>query len=147
MTVSIDVDELDILQYRVGMQADVTVDALPDREFSAEVTDISALGRNSGGNSKYEVKLRLDRAPDMLDGMSASVVIHGGSRTALLLPVAAVYDHGSRSYVYSDLDSKSGEPARETPVTTGLSDGENVEILSGIEEGHTVFYEYYTGAA
>ena len=147
MTVKIDVDELDILQYEVGMQADVTVDALPDRSFSAEVTEINPLGRNSGGNSKYQVTLRLDRAPDMLDGMTAAVVIHGGSRTALLLPVAAVYDRGSMSYVCSALDGRSGEPSGETPVTTGLSDGENVEILSGIEEGQEVFYEYYAGTA
>ena len=28
-------------------------------------------------------------------------------------------------------------------VTTGLSDGENVEILSGIDSGTTVYYSYY----
>ena len=47
MTVSIGVDELDILRYETGMQADVTVDALPDRSFTAEVKEISPLGENS----------------------------------------------------------------------------------------------------
>ena len=145
MTVSIDVDELDILQYETGMQADVTVDALPDNSFTAEVIEISPLGKNSGGNSKYQVKLRLDRAPDMLDGMNASVVVHGSSKTALLLPAAAVCDRGSKSYVYGALDSKTGKPTQEIPVTTGLSDGEKVEILTGLTENQTVYYEYYTG--
>ena len=147
MTISITVDELDILQYELGMKADVTVDALPDRSFSAEVTDIDAVGSNSGGSSKFQVKLRLDRAPDMLDGMNASVVIHKGSRTALLIPAAAIHDRGSRSYVYTALDNKTGKPTLEVPVETGLSDGESVEILSGLAENQPVFYEYYNPPA
>jgi hypothetical protein len=31
----------------------------------------------------------------------------------------------------------------EIQVETGISDGENVEIVSGLSEGQTVFYEYY----
>ena len=144
MTVNISVDELDILQYETGMQADVTVDALPDRSFTAEVEEISPLGENSGGNSKFQVRLQLDRAPDMLDGMNASVVVHGGRKTALLLPAAAIHDRGSKSYVYTALDSKTGKPTLELAVTTGLSDGEKVEILTGLTENQPVFYEYYT---
>ena len=143
MTIRIRVDELDVLQYELGMSADVTVDALPDRSFTAHVTEIGAMGENSGGNSKYDVELRLDRAPDMLDGMNASVVVHRGSRSALLIPSAAVHDRGSRSYVYTALDNKTGKPMGEAQVETGISDGENVEILSGLSEGQTVFYEYY----
>lgn len=147
MTVSISVDELDILRYQTGMQADVTVDALPDRSFTAEVKEISPLGENSGGSSKFQVKLQLDRAPDMLDGMNASVVVHGDRKTALLLPAAAVHDRGSKSYVYAALDPRTGKPTLELEVTTGLSDGENVEILTGLTENQPVFYEYYTGPA
>ena len=143
MTIHIKVDELDVLQYELGMSADVTVDALPDRSFTAHVTEIGAMGENSGGNSKYDVELRLDRAPDMLDGMNASVVVHRGSRSALLIPSAAVHDRGSRSYVYTALDNKTGKPIGEVQVETGISDGENVEILNGLAEGQTVFYEYY----
>ena len=145
MTVNISVDELDILQYQTGMQADVTVDALPDRSFTAEVEEISPLGENSGGNSKFQVRLQLDRAPDMLDGMNASVVVHGGRKTVLFLPAAAIHDRGSKSYVYTALDSKTGKPTLELAVTTGLSDGEKVEILTGLTENQPVFYEYYTG--
>ena len=143
MTIRISVDELDILQYELGMNADVTVDALLDRSFTAHVTEIGAMGENSGGNSKYSVELRLDRAPDMLDGMNASVVVHRGSRSALLVPSAAVCDRGSKSYVYTALDNKTGKPTNEVQVETGISDGENVEIVSGLSEGQTVYYEYY----
>ena len=73
MTVTMDVDELDIAYYEPGQKADILVDALPNQSFTAVVEEVSAVGKNSGGNSKYTVKLRLDRAPDMLNGMNASV--------------------------------------------------------------------------
>ena len=143
MQVSILVDELDVLAYETGMTADGMVDALPGRSFTATVTEIGAMGENSGGSSKFTVKLSLERAPDMLDGMNASVVVYRDSRTALLLPVEAVYDRGSRSYVCLALDSKTGKPSAEVQVETGLSDGIQVEILSGVAEGQEVFYEYF----
>jgi hypothetical protein len=44
--------------------------------------------------------------------------------------------------VYTALD-KHGDPSNPVEVKTGLSDGENVEILSGLEEGQTFYYSYY----
>lgn len=143
MTIRISVDELDILQYEIGMNADVMVDALPERSFTAHVTEIGGMGDNSGGNSKFSVELRLDRAPDMLDGMNASVIVHRGSQSALLIPSASIHDRGSKSYVYTALDNKTGKPTNELQIETGISDGENVEIVSGLSEGQTVYYEYY----
>ncbi len=143
MTVTMDVDELDIAYYEPGQKADILVDALPNQSFSAVVEEVSAIGKNSGGNSKYTVKLRLDRAPDMLNGMNASVVVHRGVKTGLLLPVAAVYDRGSQCFVYTAVDNKTGKPIIELPVVTGVSDGEVVEIVDGLTEGQVVFYEYY----
>ena len=143
MTVTMSVDELDIPYYELGQKADVQVDALPNRSFSAVVEEISAVGRNSGGNSKYTVKLRLDRAPDMLNGMNASVVVHRGVTSGLVLPAAAVYDRGSQCFVYTAADKKTGTLIGELPVVTGVSDGEMVEIVSGLAEGQVVFYEYY----
>ena len=143
MTVTMEVDELDIAYYEPGQKADILVDALPGRSFTAEVEEVAAVGKNTGGNSKFTVKLRLDRAPDMLNGMNASVVVHRGVKSGLLLPVAAMYDRGSESFVYVAVDNKTGKPVGELPVVTGVSDGEMVEIVSGLTEGQTVFYEYY----
>ena len=143
MTVTMDVDELDIAYYEPGQKADILVDALPNQSFTAVVEEVSAVGKNSGGNSKYTVKLRLDRAPDMLNGMNASVVVHRGVTSGLVLPAAAVYDRGSQCFVYTAADKKTGTLIGELPVVTGVSDGEMVEIVSGLAEGQVVFYEYY----
>lgn len=143
MTVSITVDELDILQYTIGMEAEITVDALPGQSFVGTVTQIGAIGSNSGGSSKYTVELTLDAAPNMLSGMNASVVICKETVSALLLPAAALHDSGSKSYVYTAYDEKNDRLLGQAEVETGLSDGENVVILSGLTEGQIVWYSYF----
>ena len=143
MTVTISVDELDILQYALGMEADISVDALPGNTYTGTVTAIGGIGTNEGGNSKFDVELTLDREADMLNGMNASVVVKKSTRSALLIPIAALNDSGSKTTVYTAYDQKSGQLLAPVEVTCGISDGENVEILSGLEEGQPVWYSYY----
>ena len=143
MTVTISVDELDILQYSLGMEADISVDALPGNTYTGTVTAIGGVGTNEGGNSKFDVELTLDRAADMLNGMNASVVVRKSTGTALLIPIAALNDSGSKTTVYTAYDQKTGQLLAPVEVTTGISDGENVEILSGLEEGQMIWYSYY----
>lgn len=65
VTVSITVDELDVLKFSVGQAANVTVGALPGQQFTGTVTDISASGENEGGNSKFTATITLDKIPEM----------------------------------------------------------------------------------
>ena len=143
MKVSFSVDELDVLQYAVGMEAEITVDALPGRTFTGTVTKIGTVGASSGGNSKFTVTVSFDRIGDMLEGMNASVVVHAQTVSGLLIPAAALTDSGSRTYVYTALDRTGSEPAGPTEVVVGVSDGEMAVILSGLAEGQTVYYIYY----
>ena len=137
------VDELDILQYAVGMGADVTVDALSGRTFSGTVTEIGSTGVSNGGNSKYTVTVAFDRSAEMLDGMNASVSVRTRTVSGLVIPTAALQDSGSKTYVYTALDRSGTAPAGPTEVTVGVSDGETAQILSGLEEGQTVWYFSY----
>ncbi len=143
MELVISVDELDVLRYEPGMEATVTVDALPGRSFEARVSHIAARGVGSGGTGKFQVVLTMDRAPGMLGGMSASVVLRGEDRSCLCIPVAALCDSGSESFVYTAVDPRSGKLTSPVAVTTGASDGITVEITAGLSEGDTVWYSYY----
>ena len=145
MQVSFPVDELDILKYAEGMDAEITVDALPGKTFAGKVTGIGAVGESNGGNSKFTVTVSFDRSPDMLDGMNASVSVRTQTVSGLMIPTAALYDSGSRTYVYTGLDRSGEKPDGRTEVTVGVSDGETAQILSGLEEGQTVWYIWYEG--
>ena len=144
MTVTIAVDEKDIASVKTGMTAQLTMNALPDETFEGQVTRVAQTGSGSGGSSKFDVEITLSRESDMLPGMSATAQLTLYEKMDVLtLPVAALRDEGGKTLVYTGKDKKTGEPANPVEVTTGLSDGENVEILSGIDSGTTVYYLYY----
>ena len=144
MTVTIAVDEKDIASVKTGMTAQLTMNALLDETFEGQVTRVAQTGSGNGGSSKFDVEITLSRESDMLPGMSATAQLTLYKKMDVLtLPVAALRDEGGKTLVYTGKDKKTGEPANPVEVTTGLSDGENVEILSGIDSGTTVYYLYY----
>lgn len=61
----------------------------------------------------------------------------------LTIPVAALVEQGNKTMVYTLFDEKSQTLTGLTPVETGLSDGEYVQILSGLTEDAAVWYRYY----
>ena len=144
MTLTVSVDESDISSVKTGMTAEITVNALPDEVFEGEITKVAMSGSGNGGSSKFAVEITLPRQSDMLSGMSASAVISLYEKMDVLtLPAAALSEDGAKTIIYTALDQKTGEPANPVEVTTGLSDGETVEILSGLQSGDSVYYYYY----
>ena len=143
MTVDFPVDELDILSLKVGMDAEITLDALPGQRFSGSITKINTYGENSGGNTKYTVTVTLPRAPQMLSGMNASVRIAAAVSEAVpTLPAAAIQFQGGTSWVYTGYDEKTDTLTDLTQVETGLSDGTLVELRTSFPEGTTFYYRY-----
>ncbi len=144
MTLTITLDEQDISSVREGMEAEVKVDALRGRTFPAQVTKVGTSGTNSGGSSKFTVELTLAAWEDMLCGMSATARLPLNVReNVLTIPVAALTGTGGEAMVYTVLDQETGKPGSPVAVKTGLSDGQKVEILSGLQEGDMVYYSYY----
>ena len=144
MTITITIDELDILSVAKGDEATVTIDALAGRSFTGTVTAINTSGSNSGGNSKYTAEVTIEKDEDMLAGMNATATITVDTyENVTLIPVAALCEEGNRTVVYLSADTKSGELSNPVEVTTGVSDGESVEIKSGLTEGQSFSYEYY----
>ena len=144
MTLEITVDEHDIATLTVGQQANVTVEALTGQNFPATVTSISNTGTNEGGSSKFTAKLTLDKSGDMLPGMHASAYLTlGSAENVLTVPVAALVEEGTKTLVYTGYNEKDEKLTNPVEVTTGVSDGEYVQILSGLNPGDTVRYAYY----
>ncbi len=144
MILQITVDETDIGSIQVGQQADITVDALTGERFTALVTRVSGTGENSGGNSKFTVELKLEKSGDMLPGMTASAFFTlDTAREVLCVPVAALVEQGTQTLVYTGYDAENEVLINPVTVTVGVSDGENVQILSGLHEGDTYYYAYY----
>lgn len=140
MSVSINVDELDILSVKKGQSAVVTLDALENQQFEGSITGVSVTASGEGSSVKYPVQITVDKAEGMLQGMSASATIQvDESENAILIPVSALQERGNTTFVYTQADD-DGNLSGETEVETGLSNGSQVEITSGLEEGATVYY-------
>lgn len=144
VTVAITVDELDVLKLYPGQPATVTVEALPGQRFAGTVTKISSTGENEGGNSKFTVTVKLEKVAQMLSGMGASVSIElETAEQVMCIPVAALIENGTRTQVYRDYDEETGAFTDPVEVVTGVSDGEYVQILSGVEADDKIWYPYY----
>lgn len=143
MTVQIQVDELDIRTLETGMEATVTLDALPGSSFTGAITSINPYGENSGGNTKYTVTVTLPRDEKMLSGMNASVKITTGvsGTVPTVLAAAVVFDAG-KSWLYTGYNEKTDTLTDPVEIQTGLSDGSLVELLSGLSEGSSFYYRY-----
>lgn len=147
MSITLRVDEMDISELSVGMTAEVTFEALPNQIHSAEITEISQFGVTGDGSSKFAVKLELPCSGGMLPGMNAKVKILLETRLdCLTIPVAALTEQENKTLVYTGFDERTQTMTNPVPVETGLSDGEYVQILSGLSEGQPVWYSYYDTA-
>ena len=140
VTVSITVDELDILSVHLGQEVQVTLDALPGQAFTGIITEVNTTATNEGGNSKYSAVVTLNRTEQMLGGMNASANITVEEReNVLLLPAETLSEQDGQSIVYTAYDSKSETLSDPVVVETGLSNGLQVQILSGLQEGDVVY--------
>ena len=54
------IDEIDIAQVKLGQEADVILDALPDKELKGKVTFISQIGTVVAGVVGYDTTVTLE---------------------------------------------------------------------------------------
>lgn len=141
MLLSVSVDELDINSVEQGQTAQVTFDAIEDKTFEGTVTKVGNTASASGGVAKYTVEITIPKDEEMKAGMNASATITIEEKENIVtIPVNALQERGEEVFVYTEQDDE-GNLSGEQQVTTGLSDGENVEITEGLSEGDVVYYQ------
>lgn len=141
MTVTISIDETDILSLKEGQEAQVTVSSVSDDAFTGSVTSISKVADTSTGVTRYSAEVTLDREEGMLVGMTANVDVRiEGTENALIIPVDALHQNSASYYVYTGYDEEQKRYTGRTDVTIGMQNDDYVEITSGLNEGDTVYY-------
>lgn len=147
MEAEIYVDEADVKTVAVGQPAVVTLDADENAKYKATVASISYMpssetASTSTGSDVVEFKVTLSlREFDkyVRPGMSASAEITTASHAGVLAcPIQALgkQDLGGKSI--DTVFVLAGGRAKTVPVTTGISDGVNIEITSGLKAGDVV---------
>ncbi|OYY55577.1 MAG: efflux transporter periplasmic adaptor subunit [Halothiobacillus sp. 28-55-5] len=92
MELQVDVDEADVGQVHAGQTAHFTVDAYPDREFDAKVTQVRFGSQTVSGVVTYKTILTVDNQDLLLrPGMTATAqIIVSQDKNVLLVPNAAL---------------------------------------------------------
>jgi len=138
MSVTISVDESDILALELGQQVSVTVSSVSEDAFAGTLTQID---RTSVSSGTYSAVVELEKTEGMLSGMTAGVSVRiEGVDDALLIPVDALHQTRNGAYVYTSYDEELQEYGGRVDVVTGLENSSYVEIKSGLSAGDTVYY-------
>ena len=144
MSVTIAVDESDILSLQPGQTVTVSVSSVSGDPFAGTLTEID---RTSSSSGTYSAVIELEKAEGMLSGMTASVSVRiEGVDDAILIPIEALHQTRSGAYVYTSYDEETQEYGGRVDVVTGLENSTYVQIKSGLSVGDTVYYtEQETG--
>ncbi len=134
------VEETDLGKVAVGYPINVLFDAAPDVTFTGQIVRVDPALVTVDGTPAVQAWAALDpqTAPvQLVSGLSAEVeIIAGESKNALLVPVQALRELAPGSYaVFVVLPDGQ---LKLTPVTVGLKDFANAEILSGLKAGDIV---------
>lgn len=150
MSVTINVDESDILSLELGQSVSVTVPSVSENAYSGTLTEIN---RTSSSAGTYSAVIELEKAEGMLSGMTADVSVRiEGVDDAILIPVDAIHKTRDGAYVYTSYNEELQEYSGKVDVVTGLENSTYAEIKSGLSVGDTVYYteeksifDYFTG--
>ena len=141
MSITISIDETDILALEEGQEAQVEVSSVSEELFSGTVTEISKVADTSTGVTRYSAEITMDWVKGMLPGMTAEVDVKiQGAENALIIPVEALHQTSAIYYVYTSYDEKTQRYGGMTEVVPGMQNDTHVEILSGLKEGDVVYY-------
>lgn len=131
-----DVDEIDVANVKVGQTVDVRLDAFPGEKFTGKLVRLYPSSTPQRGSTVYSALVDFDlHGIFVRPGMGANLKIQTvEKKNVLLVPNRAVKNVGTRKAVRV---VAPGEP-RDVIVETGVTDGIQTEIVSGINEGDVV---------
>jgi Cu(I)/Ag(I) efflux system membrane fusion protein len=133
--VEAEVFEKDLSAVREGQHGMVSLEAYPGEMFHGSVTYVYPTVSASSRTGRVRLELQ---NPDLKlkPGMYAQVELQGVAiEETLLVPRSAVLQTGERSMVFHRMSNGQLHPME---VVTGLSSGDQIQILSGLREGHIV---------
>ena len=132
-----DVYENDLGTVRVGEQADIRLNAYPDRVLTGTISDIGAILDPTIRTAKVRIQVA-NPGEFMRIGMFATATFHGAkAHDAITVPGNAILHLHDRDFVY--IPAAGSNNFRRIPVRTGQTlPGNAVEVLSGIGPGQQI---------
>ena len=134
------IDETEVGQLVQGMPMKITIGALQDLKFDASLEYISPKATESNGANQFEIKAAVQLSDTSASGNSTlrsgysanAEIVLAEVKKALTIPESAIEFSGDSTFVYVIKGEGKAKTYLRQPVTTGLSDGVNIEIKKGL---------------
>jgi HlyD family secretion protein len=148
--INLNLEEVDRGRLQLGQPVKVRVDAIPDKEFSAEIDYISPIASlvfkgGSTAEKTFPARATLKNIDDRLrPGMSSSAeIIIERQPNMLLIPIRSSFDKDGKPAVYV----QRGKDFVVRPIEVGRRNDEDIIVTGGVKEGEIVTLESPAEAA
>ena len=129
------VDEAEVAKLEIDMPLKVTLAAIEDKEFNAQLKFIAPKGNEEQGTVQFKVEgeVFLDDSVFVRAGYSANASLLLEKKDSVMsIPEALLQFDRKTNRPYVEIKNEKGKFIRKK-IETGISDGINVEILSGLK--------------
>jgi HlyD family secretion protein len=129
------VDEAEVAKLEIDMPLKVTLAAIEDKEFNAQLKFIAPKGNEEQGTVQFKVEgeVFLDDSVFVRAGYSANASLLLEKKDSVMsIPEALLQFDRETNKPFVEIKDEKGKFVRKK-IETGISDGINVEILSGLK--------------
>lgn len=133
-------DETEVGKVNIGMPVKITIGAMQGLHLNAVLEHIAPKGVENSGAIMFDMKAALTIPPDLLirAGYSANAeIIFEKSEQVMLIPESCVEFSNDSTFVHL-LTNEDPIQFTKTPITTGISDGINIEVTSGLKQNDKI---------
>lgn len=130
------VDETEVGLLSVGQPMKIAIGALPDLSLEAVIENIAPKGTETNGANTFEIKaaITVPEGQQLRAGYSSNATVSLNKvEDVLMIPESVIEWSGDSTYVFLLTDSVKGQQFERKSITTGTSDGINIQVNNGID--------------
>lgn len=136
------IDETEVGRLSTGMTMKITIGALQDLKFDARLEYIAPKATDQNGANQFEIKAAVNlpsNATNIRSGYSANAeIVLAEAKNVLAVQESAIEFDGDDTYVYVLKGEGDKQTYERRKVQTGISDGINIEIRSGVKPNERI---------
>jgi len=136
------IDETEVGRLSTGMTMKITIGALQDLKFDARLEYIAPKATDQNGANQFEIKAAVNlpsNATNIRSDYSANAeIVLAEAKNVLAVQESAIEFDGDDTYVYVIKGEGDKQTYERRKVQTGISDGINIEIRSGVKPNERI---------
>jgi HlyD family secretion protein len=133
------VNEMDINKISQDMDAEVYIDAIPDKKFKGKVIFVASIGErlHNSETKVFEVKILVESDdPSLKPSMTTkNVLLVNTVKDVLFVPMECIHSENNMTIIYKSTDNR----IVKAEVATGQSNDNDIIITKGLNENDVIF--------